>query len=69
MHDLTLVLGKPVYDQIPVSEVRLVNVVEKEANVDDEEEEESIPLALAMKKVTYLFYICSYQGPGWNEQG
>lgn len=50
MPDLTLALGKPVYNETLVSEVRLVNVVEKEANADDNNDEKRIPLAWQRKR-------------------
>lgn len=49
--DLTWAMGKPVYDQTPVSEVRPINVAEEEEKEEDEhDEQDSRPLSWCVKK-------------------
>lgn len=48
--DFTLALGKLVYDQMPVSEVRPVNVAEEEEKeADEDKEKDSRPMSWRVK--------------------
>lgn len=49
--DLTLALGKPIYDKILISEIRPLNIAELEENVQkDDDEEDNKPLSWRIKR-------------------